>query len=126
MVTRSPTLSEEFSIGGSRFGRGYDFSEITGDEGIALSIEPRHWWNIERPWISGLSKHGFYDCGFLWYDILNTGITIDTVASTGGGLRLYFPKGIRADLEFEPPLTCPVATTDDNDFRIFFELTKNY
>ena len=118
--------SEEFSIGGSRFGRGYDFSEITGDEGIALSIEPRHWWNIEAPWISGVAAYGFYDWGVVWNDIRDTGITKDTVASAGGGLRMFFPLGIRADLEFALPLTRPVETTDDNDVRVFFELTKNY
>ena len=30
--------SEKFSIGGSQFGRGYDFSEITGETGVASSI----------------------------------------------------------------------------------------
>ena len=35
-----PLLSvEEFALGGSRFGRAFDFNELTGDRGIAASIE---------------------------------------------------------------------------------------
>ena len=58
--------SEKFSIGGSQFGRGYDFLEITGETGVAFSIEPRYWWNMNSDWLSGISVYGFYDwvsCG---------------------------------------------------------------
>jgi hemolysin activation/secretion protein len=35
-----PLLSiEEFALGGSRFGRAFDFNELTGDRGIAAGIE---------------------------------------------------------------------------------------
>ena len=55
--------SEKFSIGGSQFGRGYDFSEITGETGVAFSIEPRYWWNVNSVSLSGISVYGFKDWG---------------------------------------------------------------
>ena len=118
--------SEEFSIGGTRFGRGYDFSEITGDEGLALSIEPRYWWNLGKDWLSGFSVYGFFDWGVVWNDILDSGITRDTAASAGGGVRLFFPYDFRADFEVARPLTRPVFTSNGKDTRFFFALTKNY
>ncbi len=118
--------SEEFSIGGMRFGRGYDFSEITGDEGLALSIEPRYWWNLGKDWLSGFSVYGFFDWGVVWNDILDSGITRDTAASAGGGVRLFFPYDFRADFEVARPLTRPVFTSNGKDTRFFFALTKNY
>ncbi|MBG05134.1 MAG: hypothetical protein CMM59_13780 [Rhodospirillaceae bacterium] len=118
--------SEEFSIGGSQFGRGYDFSEITGETGVAFSIEPRYWWNVNSDWLSGISVYGFYDWGVVWNDILNTGKTKDSAASAGGGLRIFFPYQFKADFEIAVPLTRPVASTGDNDLRMFFALIKNY
>lgn len=118
--------SEEFSLGGSQFGRGYDFSEITGEKGVAISIEPRYWWNIEGEWLSGLSVYGFYDWGAVWNDILNAGETRDSLASSGGGIRMFFNRGLRADIEIAIPLTRPVASTEDNGTRVFFSLTNNF
>src|SRR5262249_38958952 len=34
-------LSEEFSLGGQPYGRGYDYGELTGDHGIAGLVELR-------------------------------------------------------------------------------------
>ena len=118
--------SEKFSIGGSQFGRGYDFSEITGETGVAFSIEPRYWWNLNSVSLSGISVYGFNDWGVVWNDILNTGKTKDSAALAGGDLRIFFPYQFKADFEIAVPLTRPVASTGDNDLRMFFALTKNY
>ena len=118
--------SEEFSVGGSPFGRGYDFSEITGETGVVFSIEPRYRWNMNSDWLSGISVYGFYDWGVVWNDILNTGKTKDSAASAVGGLRIFFPYQFKADFEIAVPLTRLVASTGDNDLRMFFALTKNY
>lgn len=118
--------SEEFSIGGTRFGRGYDFDEISGERGIAISIEPRHYWPLDHAWMTGLTVYGFYDWGVVWNDILNTGITRDTATSAGTGLRLFMAYDLRADLELAVPLTRPVASKGDTDPRLFFALTKNF
>lgn len=118
--------SEELSLGGSRFGRGYDFDEISGERGIALSIEPRHYWRLPYDWVNGLAIYAFYDWGVVWNDIRGTGITRDTATSSGAGTRLFLAYDFRVDLELAFPLTRPVASKDDNDPRLFFTLTKNF
>ena len=126
-ITDDRMLSpEEFSVGGSRFGRGYDFSEISGDEGFAISIEPRYWWNVRQNWLTSVTFYGFYDWGIVWNDFETSEDTDDSAASAGLGFRLKFPYRIEADFELAWPLTRPVETTDGNGMRIFFALRKSY
>src|SRR6185437_9133865 len=48
-VSNAPLLvSEQFGFGGPVFGRAYDTSEITGDDGIAASLELRY--DGVNPW----------------------------------------------------------------------------
>ena len=42
--------SEEFGYGGKNFGRAYDQSELTGDHGVAASVEVDYaGWSAGRP-----------------------------------------------------------------------------
>ena len=116
--------SEEFSIGGSRFDRGYDFSEITGETGVASSIEPRYWWNVNSDWLSGISVYGFKDWGVVWDGILNTGKTMDSGASAGGGLQIL-PVSIQSRLRDRSSSDPSCRLNRDNYLRIFFALIKN-
>ena len=100
--------SEEFGYGGQNFGRAYDDSEITGDQGIAGSAELRYGglpsWNGFF-----LVPYGFYDIGEVWnYDIAQPGRV--SGSSAGGGVRLAVTNGISANLGAAFPLTKPVET----------------
>ncbi|MEC7646981.1 MAG: hypothetical protein VX900_01265, partial [Pseudomonadota bacterium] len=73
--------------------------EITCETGVAFSIEPRYWWNVNSDWLSGISVYEFNDWGVVWDGILNTGKTMDSGASAGGGLQIFFPYQFKADFE---------------------------
>lgn len=100
--------SEEFGFGGIYLGRGYDFSEITGDHGLAGSIEFQY---VNLPSVYNHKMHPFvfYDVAKAW----NKGaLTLkDISASSGGfGARFFNNKG----LSFDTTLAFPLTKSIDN------------
>ena len=79
---------------------------------------------MNSDWLSGISVYEFNDWGVVWDGILNTGKTMDSGASAGGGLQIFFPYQFKADFEIAVPLTCPIALTGDNYLRILFRAYK--
>lgn len=125
LVQYSPDIllsAEEMALGGSRFGRGYDPSELSDSRGAAGSLELRHRVPVKDGPLSDLWIYGFYDWGAVWRD----GGTRDSIASAGGGLR-YFPwDGAIASLELAKPLTRTVSEEGNRDARIFFNLSVSF
>ncbi len=119
--------SEEFGIGGKDYGRGYDPSEIVGDDGVVGKVELQ--WN--KPFdIQAVDKYHvytFYDVGRVWNDDpVTASQKTDTVASTGLGVRATFAKDINAGVMVALPLNRDVQTTGDQGMRIFFNLSKDF
>lgn len=87
--TPHPLLSaEEFGFGGQGLGRGYDPSEITGDRGLAGSLEFRHRSAHEfYGQNTTLLPYLFFDVGKVW-DIDNGDTTHESAASAGAGLKI--------------------------------------
>ena len=78
--------AEQFSIGGTNYGRGFDPSEITGDSGYAAKAELQ--WNepYRLPYITKYQLFTFYDAGTVWDN--NAVVDADkrsSLASVGGG-----------------------------------------
>ncbi len=129
----APLLSsEEFSFGGSSYGRAYDSSEITGDHGMALALELQHTSQPGVPYVKYLQPYAFWDFGSTW-DIDADGDDEDsalrTGASAGLGVRLGLTDYFSASLEFAKPLTRAWASADEgeeNDPRLFFSLSGTY
>jgi hemolysin activation/secretion protein len=95
--------SEEFGFGGGQMGRGYDPSEITGDKGIAATLEIRK--NIvPQNFVAALQAYTFYDFGKVW-DIDPSSKNAVSAASSGVGLRVGLPSGWSGDLNMSVPLT---------------------
>lgn len=125
-ISADPLLSaEEFSLGGSEFGRAYDFSEITGEDGIAGSVELRYGKSLNQEILKAFQIYGFYDLGAVWNDDTQ-GDSRESLASAGAGLRLTLPQSIFATAEVAKPLTRTVSTTGDQDWRAFFSLSANF
>ena len=114
--------SEEFALGGARFGRAYDPSEISDSRGIAGSAELRHRLPFADAHLSNLWVYGFYDAGVVW----RTGNTKDSLASAGLGLRIFPLDGVRASLEYAKPLTRDVFEEGDRSPRVFFSLSVGF
>ena len=123
-IASGPLYSaEEFGYGGSAFGRAYDASEITGDHGIAASVELRY-SGMDN--INGISPvpFGFYDAGAVFNED-RTQEKSTSGSSAGFGVRLATESGPRATVTAAFPLTRPVSSplyTDSYGPRYMFEL----
>ncbi|MEX2453912.1 MAG: ShlB/FhaC/HecB family hemolysin secretion/activation protein [Rhodospirillaceae bacterium] len=113
---------EEFALGGSRFGRGYDPSEISDSRGLAGSIELRHRLALDDGALSQLWFYGFYDAGAVW----RADGTRDSIVSAGAGIRIFPWEGTVASLEIAKPLTRTVSEEDNTDARLFFSLSASF
>ena len=114
--------SEEFRLGGAKFGRAYDPSEITGDDGAALSIELQYGRSLVKGLLTSYQLYGFYDLGAAW----DANDRRESLASAGGGVRIGLFDRISGSLEIATPLTRPVEATGDKDPRVFFRLSARF
>jgi hemolysin activation/secretion protein len=127
--TDDPLLStEEYGFGGSQLGRGYDSSEITGDRGIAGSLEFRYNTGIPKTQV-GLQPYVFYDIGKVWN--IDPGAKNQiSAASAGTGIRADFPSAWKVDLNLAFPLTKnqdnPPHYTQPNGPRGLLSIVKNF
>jgi hemolysin activation/secretion protein len=119
--------AEEFGIGGAVLGRGYDSSELVGDDGLGGSLELQ--WNQPVPvtWVSDYTVYGFYDIGKVWND---DGTTDDgreaSIASAGLGLRTEIMPGTDAGLMLAFPLTRDIEAEHDDTMRPFFNVSHKF
>ncbi|MBT3925551.1 MAG: ShlB/FhaC/HecB family hemolysin secretion/activation protein [Rhodospirillaceae bacterium] len=114
--------AEEFGVGGAQFGRGYDPSEITGDHGYSLKIEPQYGNAVDSEYLVDYQVYGFYDFGMVW----NTQDTDrESLASTGFGVRTNITEWASSFAEMAFPLTRPVGSrgTEGGEMRVFFGFT---
>ena len=99
-------VAQQISIGGPDFGRAYDYSEITGDEGALGSIELKY---KLRGVVAGpleLSElYGFGDAGYV-YNIDNTP-GAGSLYSAGFGGRFVLARKMRMGLEVAFPVNQP-------------------
>lgn len=117
--------SEEFSVGGRRFGRAYNPSEISGGDGAAGSLELQFLSPFKPKFMRRIQLYGFYDIGAVWGE----GVAHESsLASAGGGIRLGLPWNINADLEVATPLTRAVTPgeADSGGPRVFFNILKRF
>lgn len=120
--------AEQFGVGGARIGRGYDPSEIAGDNGIGGTLELQ--------WTAGFapSRYSFMREAtlqpYLFWDagVVTNAKGADTpsasLASTGAGVRLWLGNAFAAAIEVAKPLTRGLGTevlsgSDGKDPRLF-------
>lgn len=114
--------SEKFGVGGARYGRAYDYSEIIGDQGLAGSIELRWTWRKLNDWLTSLQLYAFADTAQIW----NNGDISESLASAGGGVRVGFAPGLNASVEVAKPLTRDVLSQGDRSPRVFVSLSAGW
>jgi hemolysin activation/secretion protein len=122
----SPLLaSQEFNVGGRAFGLGFDSGFIGGDQGIGANLELRYDHPLQNNYFIGYQLFAFLDGGSV-RDIRAGGNWIASVASAGGGARIYFKN----DLEAEIGIAFPVAKSESLGIsyepRIFFSVVKSF
>lgn len=119
--------AEEFGYGGQVYGRAYNASEITGDDGAAGSVELRYAGLPPLPWPGGrLEPFGFYDFGVVHNRDNFTENETESGASAGFGTRFSVTESVDGSLTLAFPLTLPVAIPspggNSGSGRVFFSL----
>lgn len=115
--------SQQFFLGGAAFGRGYGGAETSGDNGVAGSFELRFDQKSQLRYLSGYQLYGFVDAGVAWNDgyKLTDGVSL---TSAGGGIRLFFPDDLRADLGVAFPLSYRASDNDRRNARLLFSVSN--
>jgi hemolysin activation/secretion protein len=126
--------SEQFGVGGTQFGRGYDPSEITGDYGASAKAELQYNFGLpiaqERP---AFQAYTFYDYGLV-ADASARAVGQPagprTLTSLGLGLRASLQNRLLADLELAQPISRTVSaysdSTNHKPLRAYFSLIATF
>jgi hemolysin activation/secretion protein len=119
--------SEEFGYGGQGYGRAYDNSEISGDKGVAGSVELGYAGLSKIPKID-LTPFVFYDMGKVWNN--DRGSKPMSGSSAGGGLHMIYNSKISLDFTAAQPLTRPQETPpgygNGKSPRFLLQLNANF
>lgn len=115
--------SQQFYLGGAAFGRGYGAAEISGDNGLAGSVELRFDQQLNFRYWSGYQVYGFVDAGAVWNDgyRLNDGLSL---TSAGAGVRLFLSDDLQADFGVAVPLSYRAPDNSRRDVRFLFTLSS--
>jgi hemolysin activation/secretion protein len=119
--------SEEFGVGGAQFGRAYDSSEITGDQGLAFKLELQKAFQPKKKYFRDLQAYTFFDYGKVWNRTETaTGSKSDDLYSIGLGIRFNITDVISGYVEWNKPLDQEVSSEGNTDGRAFFSLSARF
>ncbi len=121
LATTPLLITEDLGLGGTRYLRGYNFGERSGDEGIMGYGELRYDWPNPLGAVRKMQVYAFADGGVVGN--LAGGRGGGSLASAGGGLRTEITRDLDLDLEIAVPLTGPRYDTDDMSPRFNFRIT---
>lgn len=115
--------AEEFSLGGARFGRGYNSGDLTGTNGLGVSGELRYPIVVDDDRIASLSAYSFYDWGRVW----RSTVADPHLASAGAGIRSVMTSGETINIEVSQRLRAlDVTGAEHVGTRVFVELATTF
>lgn len=119
--------SEEFGFGGAQYGRAYDPSSITGDNGIAGKAELQYTGKIDTRISNYYQLYSFYDIGAV-YSNSHLKTRHDSGSALGGGIRWGVTEYFTSTLEIAQPLTEHISTLNKRDDypRFLFNVNAKY
>lgn len=117
--------SEEFGVGGSTFGRGYNYGEVTGDSGLAAAVELRVGWNPDGDAISFLQLFAFLEAATV-SNHQGQGRRTDDLASAGVGTRITLREQTVLSVELAKPMARAPYTETDNGWRTFVAVSQGF
>lgn len=124
IASRPLLATMEIGAGGPAFGRGYDYAERTGDNGVLGSAEVRaDAGRIVPGWIDRLQVYGFFDGGYV--DNLRNGFGGGSLLSTGGGARLGTGR-LDGMVEIALPMNADRFDTGDRSPRISLRIARSF
>jgi hemolysin activation/secretion protein len=116
-------LSQQFYLGGLAFGRGYGAAEISGDNGVAGSLELRFDHKLNYKYWTGFQLYSFVDSGLVWWDGVRPSDGT-ALTSAGGGVRLFLGGDLQADLGVAVPLGYRAPDNWERHPRFLFTLSS--
>jgi len=116
--------SEQFAMGGSRVGRGYEPAQYVGDHGLAAASEVRYNVNTGDDFLTSVQPYGFFDAGRVWNKSAALGQP-RSVTSTGTGVRFSFMEGVSASLEYARGLVAAPGQTAPPD-KVYLEVSYRF
>ena len=102
LASRPLLASEEMGLGGRSFLRGYDYREVSGDRGAAAFTELRFDLKSLPRGLRKAQVYAYADAGTV--SNLRAGVGGGSLASAGGGVRIWLKNRIEAGLELGIPL----------------------
>jgi hemolysin activation/secretion protein len=117
--------SQQFYVGGAAFGRGYGSAEISGDNGMAGSLELRYDQKLTFTYLTGYQLYGFVDAGTAWNDgySYTDGLAL---TSAGAGVRFFLGDDLRADIAVAAPLSYRAPGNTTRSARVLFSLSNAF
>ncbi|MBR0964800.1 ShlB/FhaC/HecB family hemolysin secretion/activation protein [Bradyrhizobium diazoefficiens] len=124
-ASRPLFTSQQFYLGGAAFGRGYGAAEISGDNGLAGSIELRFDQKLNFRYWTGYQFYAFGDAGAVWNDgyRLRDGLSL---TSAGAGVRFFLPDDLQLDLGVAVPLSYRAPDNERRSPRFLFTLSSAF
>ena len=113
---------EEFALGGSRFGRAFDFNELTGDSGFAAGIEGAYRLGDVKHGPQRIELFGYVDGGKVFQAGSPPGSQSRALMSTGLGSRFSI-GGISFSVEAGVPIKFQGS---DKPVRVFFSAYRSF
>jgi hemolysin activation/secretion protein len=108
---------ERYKIGGERLGRGFEVTEIAGDQGLGAKAELRREMSSAAAVMGKTSLYGFYDFAAAWKQDLPGR---ESAATAGVGFAMEFWR-VSAFLEVAKPLT-HADVEGDRATKVFAEV----
>lgn len=127
-LSNNPLLSsEEFGLGGMGTVRGYDSSEVVGDDGIAGKVEVQWNPNVDLKPFTNTQLFTFLDSGTVWnQDPTNSADKRQSLTSAGVGVRFDLPMDVDAEFVAAKPLHRDVSALNDRHTNFFFNVNKKF
>jgi hemolysin activation/secretion protein len=117
-------IEEQFGVGSTQFGRGYNPNELSSDQGVGVTGELQYTRPMELSYLDRFQVFGFYDFGQVWDRDTDNGTSL---SSAGGGLRAWFTRNISMELAVAQPLTRNSLRGDDTkDPQVLFQAAAQF
>lgn len=116
-------VPEKISFGSTRFGRGYQAGEFSGDSGMGASAELNYQFLINQAWIKSAEPYLLYEWARTHQQ--TSGVSGNTLRSASLGLRLSDSRHYALDLAMSKPLGDRSVNNPDRELRYSLVLSYN-
>lgn len=114
---------EKISFGSTRFGRGYQAGEFSGDSGLGASAELNYQFAIQSTWLKSAEPYVLYEWARTHQQA--QGVNSNTLRSASLGLRLSDNRYYALDLAMSKPLGDHSVNNPERKLRYSLLLSYN-